>query len=76
MTDVEYGNCFLILSISKQGSCRFRRQFEPRNEKNLFPGVSNKNRAVQPQKKARDMKFRILEVVGVNYLWRENGGAS
>ena len=33
------------------------------------------NQAVQPQKMARDLKFRILEVVRLYYLYIDNLGA-
>ena len=36
---------------------------------------SDTNWAVQSQKMARDLKFRILEVEGVYYLYSENKGA-
>ena len=40
-----------------------------------FPTRSNTNRAVQPQKMARGLKFRIYEVEGLYYLFSENKGA-
>ena len=33
------------------------------------------NQAVQPQKVARDLKFRIWKVEGLYYLYSENKGA-
>ena len=36
--------------------------------------MSDTNRAVQPQKIARDMKFRIKEVEGLYYPCSENKG--
>ena len=33
------------------------------------------NRAVQPQKMARSLKFRIMVVEGLYYLYSENKGA-
>ena len=36
---------------------------------------SNTNRAVQPQKMARGLKFRIYEEEGLYYLCSENKGA-
>ena len=50
---------------------------EPRSEKTGL-GFSTRfdtNRAVQPQKIARDLKFRILEVEGSYYQCSENKGA-
>ena len=44
---------------------------EPHHEKpciRLFPTRSDTNRAVQPQKMARDLKFCIEEVEGFNNL--------
>ena len=46
-----------------------------RNPSAWFPTRSDKNRAVQPQRMARDWKFRILEVEGLYYLCSENKGA-
>ena len=40
-----------------------------------FPTRSHTNRAVQPQKMARGLKFRIQEVEGLYYLCSENKGA-
>ena len=40
-----------------------------------FPTRSDINRAVQPQKMARGLKFRILKVEGLFYLCSENKGA-
>ena len=40
-----------------------------------FPTWSDTNRAVQLQKMARGLKFRILKVEGLYYLFRENKGA-
>ena len=40
-----------------------------------FPTRSDKNRAVQPQKMARGLKFLILKVEGLYYLCCENNGA-
>ena len=39
------------------------------------PARSDTNRAAQPQKIARDLKFRILKVEGLYYLCGENKGA-
>ena len=36
--------------------------------------MSDMNRAVQPQEKARGFKFRIQEVEGLCYLCSENNG--
>ena len=40
-----------------------------------FPTWSDTNRAVQPQKMARGLKFRIWKVEGLYYLCSENKGA-
>ena len=40
-----------------------------------FPTWSDTNQAVQLQKMARGLKFRILKVVGLYYLCSENKGA-
>ena len=40
-----------------------------------FPTRSHTNRAVQPQKMARGLKFRIYEVEGLFYPCSENKGA-
>ena len=40
-----------------------------------FPTWSNTNQAVQPQKMARGLKFRIWKVEGLYYLCSENKGA-
>ena len=40
-----------------------------------FPTRSHANQAVQPQKMARGLKFRILEVEGLYYPHSENKGA-
>ena len=40
-----------------------------------FPTWSDINGAVQPQKTARGLKFRIYEVYGLHYLCSENKGA-
>ena len=40
-----------------------------------FPTRFDTNRAVQPQKMARDLKFRIMEVGELYYLYSENKGA-
>ena len=51
---------------------------EPRCEENRssgFPTRSDTNRAVQSQKMARDLKFRIKEVGELYYLHSENKGA-
>ena len=40
-----------------------------------LPTWSDTNQTVQPQKMARDLKFRILEVEGLCYLCSENKGA-
>ena len=50
----------------------------PRCEKNRssgFPTRSDTNRAVQPQKMARSLKFRITVEEGVYYPYCENKGA-
>ena len=49
-------------------------QFEPHYEK-IGLQVSDTNRAVQPQKMARGLKFRTEEVEGRYYLCSENKGA-
>ena len=36
--------------------------------------MSDTNQAVQPQKIARDLKFKIEEVDGLHYLCRRRGG--
>ena len=41
----------------------------------LFPAWSDTNQAVQLQKMARGLKFRILKVEGSYYLCSENKGA-
>ena len=41
----------------------------------LFPTWSDTNKAVQLQKMARCLKFRIKEVEGLNYPCSENKGA-
>ena len=51
---------------------------EPRCEKIGLRGIRpspTQNRAVQPQKMARGMKFRIYEVGGLYYPCSENKGA-
>ena len=40
-----------------------------------FPNRSDTNRAVQSQKQARSLKFRIYEEEEVDYLCSENKGA-
>ena len=40
-----------------------------------FPTRSDKNRAVQPQKMARDLTFQIEEEEGLYYPCSENKGA-
>ena len=40
-----------------------------------FPTRSDTNRAVQPQKMASDLKFRIKVVEGLYYPYSENKGA-
>ena len=40
-----------------------------------FPTRSDTNQAVQPQKMARGLKFRVLKVEGLDYLCSENKGA-
>ena len=45
------------------------------NLSSRFPARSNTNRAVQPQKMARGMKFQIYEVEALYYLCSENKGA-
>ena len=54
------------------------KEYEPRCEKNRssgFPTKSDTNRAVQPQKMARGLKFRIEVVEGLYYPFSENKGA-
>ena len=46
-----------------------------RNRSSGFPTRSDTNRAVQPQKMARGLKFRTLEVEGLYYLYSQNKGA-
>ena len=41
-----------------------------------FPTRSDTNRAVQPQKMARSLKFRIKVVEGLYYPYSENKGAN
>ena len=41
----------------------------------LFPTIYDTNRAVQPQKIVRGLKFRIQEVKGLNNLCIEHRGA-
>ena len=51
---------------------------EPRRQKTAssgFPTRSDTNRAVQPQKMARDLKFRIQKAGGLYYRSGENKGA-
>ena len=57
--------CFVLVSWSFD-------TFEPRSEKT---GVSDTNRAVQPQKMARSLKVRVYEVEGLYYPCSENKGA-
>ena len=45
------------------------------NQSSGFPTRSDTNWAVQPQNVARGLKFRILEVDGLYYLYSENKGA-
>ena len=52
----------------------FRLTNEPRREKTSL-WVSNTNRAVQLQKMARNLKFRIYTEEGSYYPWSENKGA-
>ena len=40
-----------------------------------FPTLSDTNQAVQLQKMARDLKFRIKKVEGLYYLFSENKDA-
>ena len=40
-----------------------------------FPTWSDTNQAIQLQKMARGLKFRIMKVGGLYYLWSENKGA-
>ena len=40
-----------------------------------FPTRAHANRAVQPEKKARGLKFRINKVEGLFYLCSQNKGA-
>ena len=46
-----------------------------RNRSSGFPTRSDTNRAVQPQKIARGLKFRIKVVEGLYYPYSENIGA-
>ena len=46
-----------------------------RNWSSGFPTRSDTNRALLPQKMARDLKFRILVVEEMYYLCSENKGA-
>ena len=46
-----------------------------RNRSSGFPTRSDTNQAVQSQKMARGMKFRIQEVEGLYYPCSENEGA-
>ena len=46
-----------------------------RNPTFWFPTWSGTNQAVQLQKMARGLKFRILKVEGLYYLYSENKGA-
>ena len=48
----------------------------PENRSLGFPKRSDTNQAVQPQKIARGLKFRIYEVNGLYYLCSENKGAN
>ena len=41
----------------------------------MFSTRSDTNKAVQPQKKARGLKFRIQDIEGLYYLCSENKGA-
>ena len=45
------------------------------NLSSRFPTRSDTNRAVQPQKMARGLKYGILKVEGLYYLCSENKGA-
>ena len=45
------------------------------NLSSRFPTRSNTNRAVQPQKMARGMKFQIYKAEELYYLYSENKGA-
>ena len=57
---------------------KLERLYEPRCEKTGlrgFPTRFDTNRAVQPQKMARGLKFRIKEVGSLYYLYSENKGA-
>ena len=46
-----------------------------RNRSSGFPTRSDTNRAVQPQKMARGLKFRIYEEEGLHYPYSENKDA-
>ena len=46
-----------------------------RKPTSLFPTWSDTNQAVQLQKMARCLKFRIKEVEGLNYTCSDNKGA-
>ena len=61
-----FGYLFLLQSI-----------YESRHEKPTFwfPTWSDTNRAAQPQKIARGLKFRIKVVEGLYYTCSENKGA-
>ena len=58
---------FFLVEISKMSRIA-------RNLSLVFPTRSVTNQAVQPQKMARGLKFRIKEVEGLYYLCRENKG--
>ena len=45
------------------------------NQSSGFPTRSDTNRAVQPQKMASGLKFRIKVVEGLYYPYSENKGA-
>ena len=63
--------CTLLIPLTKQDKGVVSRE----NIFSEFPTRSNTNRAVQPQKMVRDLKFRILEEKGLYYLFSENKGA-
>ena len=46
-----------------------------KNPSSVFPPRSDTNRAVQPQRMAIGLKFRIYVIEGLYYLCSENKGA-
>ena len=79
MTYLRQGQIWLeLLTVLIRGP-DVRKAFEPRHEMRKptfwFPTRSDTNQAVQLQKMARGLKFRILKVEGLYYLCSENKGA-